>query len=193
MSPQRATLRSRPAAARAAAAAAAAASVSIIFAAAPCARAFDVLPVWPPLPPQFSPQWQLNRSTFMMPCNYSGAFDARALALIEAGGIADLDWSNERAQWSSAQPMDDEERLVEQCRRTKAAFPQSKCWVYKNLVKALPWMTDVREKLEDPAYSGWFLRFAANVTPHVPAQGSPFYHDQEQTPSGDCGSAPCGE
>ena len=30
---------------------------------------------------------------------------------------------------------------------------------YRNLVKALPWYTSVREKLTDPQYSGWFLKF----------------------------------
>ena len=30
-------------------------------------------------------------------------------------------------------------------------------WVYRNSVKALPWFTSVREKLEDKRYWGWFL------------------------------------
>jgi hypothetical protein len=83
-------------------------------------------------------------------------------------------------------------------------------------------MSFVREKLVDPAYSGWFLRFAPggslpNGSYHVPACDdtynpplcSEFYHDQEQTPAVpspadpapdgacvgvcDCGSVPCGE
>lgn len=90
--------------------------------------------------------------------------------------------------------------------------------MYRNLVKALPWFTDVREKIADPAYSSWFLRFKPggafpNGTYHVPACDnfyspplcSQFYHDQEQTPSEtpggdgycagkcDCGAVPCGE
>jgi hypothetical protein len=67
----------------------------------------------------------------------------------------------------------------------------------------------VREKLEDPAYSGWFLPFApggnysvpACDTTHTPPLCSALYHDQEQTPSYpaecpqpcDCGSVPTGE
>ena len=91
-------------------------------------------------------------------------------------------------------------------------------FVYRNLVKALPWFSDVREKIGDPAFSGWFLRFKPggafpNGSYHVPSCDpyydpplcSPFYHDQEQTPSEkpggdgycdgrcDCGSVPCGE
>lgn len=66
------------------------------------------------------------------------------------------------------------------------------------------------KKLDDPAYSGWFLKFDKSKSKyHVPAcaaenqsKCSIFYHDQEQTPevSGlctdgvcDCGSQPCGE
>ena len=105
----------------------------------------------------------------------------------------------------------------------KNACPLAKVWVYRNLVKALPWFTSVREKLEDPAYAGFFLRFAnascaviptcANATYHVrtcdygyqPPKCSAFYHDQEQTPEHpgrdgscepgqcDCGTVPCGE
>lgn len=76
----------------------------------------------------------------------------------------------------------------------------------------------MREKLDDPAYSGWFLRFDTRKTSyHVPlcapentSKCSPFYHDQEQTPEVpttlqphpdgscaggqcDCGDSPCGE
>lgn len=89
-----------------------------------------------------------------------------------------------------------EEDLVTQAVRTKAANPKSHVGVYRNLVKALPWFTSVREKLVDPAYSSWFLSFANNGkgSYHVPVCNSTtppsshptacsaFYHDQEQTP-----------
>ncbi len=39
----------------------------------------------------------------------------------------------------------------------------------RSLVKALPWFSTVREKLVDPAYAGFFLKFAPNATYHVPA------------------------
>jgi hypothetical protein len=53
--------------------------------------------------------------------------------------------------------------------------------------QALPWFSTVREKLVDPAYAGWFLRFNPdNTSYHVPACDtnynpplcSVFYHDQ---------------
>ena len=33
----------------------------------------------------------------------------------------------------------------------------------RNFVKALPWLTVVREKLTDPCYSPWFLNFSDAV------------------------------
>lgn len=61
--------------------------------------------------------------------------------------------------------------------------------------RALPWFSTVRQKLTDPAYSGFFLKFAPrgplpNGSYHVPQCDdnydpplcTPFYHDQEQTP-----------
>ena len=77
-------------------------------------------------------------------------------------------------------------------------------------MKALPWFTSVREKLEDPQYSGWFLRFKDGINgsystdPCTFDKCSEFYHDQDQTPEHptgdgscvdecDCGTVPCGE
>ena len=91
--------------------------------------------------------------------------------------------------------MDCEERLVEQARRVKAINDHSKVFVYRNLVKALPWYSSVRAKMLDPSYSGWFLKFKpggawGNGTWHMNpcstdkagTKCSPFYHDLEQTP-----------
>lgn len=61
----------------------------------------------------------------------------------------------------------------------------------------------MREKLDDPAYSGWFVRFKdykgpqSNNSYHVPActyeKCSGFYHDQEQTPEYPHGDGSCME
>lgn len=150
-----------------------------------------------------------------MQCNGSGWSSPERGAEF---GIVSYDWSNAKAQWAAAKPMDCEERLLQQAQMTSAQSPDTRVFVYRNLVKALPWFTSVREKLDDPAYSGWFLRFNASAsTYHVPAcaaedqsRCSVFYHDQEQTPEVptqkqphpdgvctdgfcDCGSQPCGE
>ncbi len=41
-------------------------------------------------------------------------------------------------------------------------------FVYRNFVKALPWFTSGREKIQYHAYSGWFLTFNGSGTYHVP-------------------------
>ena len=113
--------------------------------------------------------------------------------------------------------MNDEELLVEQCARLKALNPGLRCFVYRNLVKALPWFSSVRALVNDPAHAGWFLKSKpggpfGNGSFYVdqcdrtwsPPRCSELYHDNEQTPGFphgdgacpgpcDCGDAPCGE
>jgi hypothetical protein len=146
----------------------------------------------PPCVPDWEPTYDMSRSTVFMPCNVSGFTDP---AVYKGFGLVDFDWSNGKAAWSTAQPMDCEERLVTQATMTKSMAKDTKVFVYRNLVKALPWYTSVREKITDPAYSGWFLKFKpggsmANGSWHSPpcttdASGhkcSLLYHDQDQTP-----------
>ena len=123
-----------------------------------------------------------------MPCNESGFSDPHLFARF---GIADFDWSNAKMAWSDAKPMDCEERLVTQAKLVKEVNPTAKTFVYRNLVKALPWYTSVREKITDPSYSGWFLPFSKNPPVNGTAwhmskctgnKCSDLYHDQEQTP-----------
>jgi len=105
--------------------------------------------------------------------------------------------------------MDCEEMLVAQVEMTTSASPGSSVWVYRNLIKALPWFTSVRVKLQDADYAPWFLRF--NCSPADPLVGchvpicdesrdpllcSRLYHDQQQTPGfphgdGDCAPPGC--
>eukprot|EP01064_Diplonema_japonicum_P020338 TRINITY_DN295_c1_g1_i1.p1 TRINITY_DN295_c1_g1~~TRINITY_DN295_c1_g1_i1.p1 ORF type:complete len:427 (+),score=126.79 TRINITY_DN295_c1_g1_i1:46-1326(+) len=169
--------------------------------------------------PYQNPRWpatyNMSMSSITMACNGSGWYDP---SLGGAFGITSYDWSNAKKQWANAKPMDCEERLVTQATMTKKVNPNTNVFVYRNLVKALPWFTSVREKLDDPAYSGFFLKFKSggafpNGSYHVPqctsGKCSPFYHDQEQTPEHptpndphpdgsctdecDCGMNPCGE
>ena len=68
----------------------------------------------------------------------------------------------------------------------------------------------MREKINDPAYSGWFIAFKKGgafpngsyyVPPCTDGKCSDLYHDQDQTPRHpgqciqecDCGDIPCGE
>lgn len=151
-----------------------------------------------------------------MQCNGSGWSNPQRGG---AFGIVSYDWSNAKAQWSKQQPMDCEERLLTQARATKSTSPQSRVFVYRNVVKALPWFSSVRKLLDDPAYSGFFLKFGhgnlhvPNCAPENQSKCSVYYHDQEQTPEVptaadphpdgscpsasaggcDCGNQPCGE
>eukprot|EP01052_Picozoa_sp_SAG31_P025411 SAG31_NODE_2226_length_6149_cov_9.156198_3_plen_279_part_00 len=142
--------------------------------------------------PNYPCTYQLNRSTIIMPCNYSGLTSA---ASITGWGIVDFDWSNAKAIWARAKPMNCEEMMLEQVHRAANASPGSMYWVYRNGVKALPWFTSVRVKLNDPDYQSWFLRFSSTVranhsaahvpvcdTNYHPPRCSDFYHDQQQTP-----------
>ena len=108
--------------------------------------------------------------------------------------------------------------MVKQTEMTVAASPGTKVMVYRNMIKALPWFTSVREKITDPAYARWFMNFSSEIvanhsashvpvcdTNYNPTLCSHLYHDQSQTPGyphgdGNCaapgcdvGSVPVGE
>ncbi len=141
--------------------------------------------------PRWAATYDMQRSTIVMPCNNSGFMDTAAT---QNWGVVDFDWSNAKGTWANQRPMDCEERLVAQARLVKSHNPQAKVWVYRNLVKALPWYSTVRTALADPAKAGFFLKFKPGGTPHVPectnsssnppgkAKCSQFYHDQQETP-----------
>eukprot|EP01079_Euglenida_sp_SAG-EU17-18_P002446 gene2447-3216_t len=137
-------------------------------------------PVPPPPPPAkcsvclppWKPTWNMSRSTAWYGCNASGLHD---VAEAVRWGIVVYDWplpctigepqalplpslrSNAKALWANAHPMDDDGMLLRQAEMVLAA--DSGVWVYRNKIKALNWYGSVREKLDDPAYAGWFVRF----------------------------------
>ena len=132
--------------------------------------------------PPWQPTYDMGRSTIIEPCsNSKEPFNA---SLCAQYGICDYDWSNQKPLWSSAQPMNCSETLVEQARLTKAINNDTKVFVYRNLVKALPWFSQVRTKLEDSRYWGFFLKKARPTGDDATGQ---LYHDFKQTPHGDCG------
>ena len=156
----------------------------------------------------------------MQPCNYSGALEPEFASKF---GLVDTDWANNLKSWANEQPMNSEEKMVEQATALKRLNPSSKQFVYRNLVQAYGWFGgSVREKLEDPLYSGFFLKFrpkdkVATHSPRCDAAYDPplcseLYHSQSLAPrskeeichnfstcngfceSGkcDCGKVPCG-
>ena len=86
--------------------------------------------------PLIRPTYQMNSSTFIMPCNYSGWTDP---ATVKGWGIVDFDWSNAKAYWAQDKPMLCEERMLIQAQKVKWASPSTRVWVYRNSIKALPW------------------------------------------------------
>jgi hypothetical protein len=174
----------------------------------------------PPCNPPWPPSYNINDSLITMQVNLSGLSSPRRGAEF---GIVSYDWSNMKDIWAASKPMTCEELMVEQAVATKEAaglVPNNpKIFVYRNIVKALPWFTSVRKKLDDPQFAGFFLKFDPSKKGHyhVPdcaaenaMHCSVFYHDQLQTPEVptadnptpdgscsynrcDCGSQPCGE
>ena len=167
----------------------------------------------PPSVPSWPATWALENSTICQPCNNSGLLTPASMARYQ---IVDVDWSLAKDVWVQGHPMDAESPLIQQAALLTAANPYQKVWVYKNIVSAYPWFPSIREKLLDPAYEGWFLKFGAppfaNGSYHSPpcdANYNPplcstFYHSQDQTPNYpkgdgvcpapacDCGGVPCG-
>ena len=94
-----------------------------------------------------------------MPCNDSGYFDpeiAGRWGLVDLIGQTPSSYGQTLSQWTA-------ERLLTQVEQVKRVSPSTRTFVYRNLVKALPWYTSVREKLGDPAYSGWFLKYRDGI------------------------------
>jgi hypothetical protein len=155
--------------------------------------------------------WNLSSSTIAMACNESGDLDPSAV-----GGfsIVDVDWSSGKAVWAKEHPMMADASLVRQALAVAAAVPGRRVFTYRNGIMPLPWFSDARGKLEDPAYEAWFVPFGLPTvngthwhvppcdTNYDPPLCSKLYHGQVQTPSYpglcaapacDCGGVPCGE
>eukprot|EP00040_Diaphanoeca_grandis_P027318 m.155154 g.155154 ORF g.155154 m.155154 type:complete len:642 (-) comp30927_c0_seq1:241-2166(-) len=159
--------------------------------------------------PSWKPTWHMRNSTVLYTCNNSGMHN---VTHANQFGIVVYDWSNAKAIWANAHPMTSEELITKQAEMVYAQDPglpgyAPRVWAYRNTIKALNWYSSVREKLDDPKYASWFIKFkgfsntpypggtagqSANGSYHVPTcdwynngtapRCSGFYHDQEQTP-----------
>ena len=148
------------------------------------------LPPSPPAPtplpvaPSWSPTYRMNDSTVIMPCNYSGFYDfsdGAGYPQLGRFGLVDYDWSNAKLHWANQSPMTCQGDMLRQAAANKAANPAARVFHYRNIVKALPWFEEVREKLADPAYWGWFVHLREDLRNGTTAGGN-LYHDEEQTP-----------
>ena len=121
-------------------------------------------------PPPWSPTYNTTESLITMQCNSSGYSDPHRGSEF---GIVSYDWSNAKRFWAQNQPMDCEEKLIQQVELLAVANKKEertgnnnninpynkRIFIYRNIVKALPWFSTVRNKLLDPAYDGFFLKF----------------------------------
>ncbi len=153
--------------------------------------------------PRWRPTWNMSRSTALYGCNSSGPHNVEEAA---SYGITVYDWSHSKFEWVNNHPMNDDDMLLRQAEAVLSVDPgvpgeQPRVWVYRNKIKALNWIGQVREKLDDPQYAGWFVRFKnykgieSNNSYYPPAcdwygdskSGPPkcsgFYHDQTQSPT----------
>eukprot|EP01052_Picozoa_sp_SAG31_P012822 SAG31_NODE_758_length_12292_cov_14.175511_8_plen_159_part_00 len=85
--------------------------------------------------------------------------------------------------------------MIRQVNKLKAARPNVRAWVYRNIVKADNWFENVQKIIDDPQFAGWFVKFdeaelASNSTTSPPCDTnwdppkcSPFYHDQTLVPN----------
>lgn len=158
------------------------------------------------LTPTWEPTYEMSKSTMIMPCDYGGPTDPETT---KGWALVDFDWSNWKGVgdadgWAKHKPMDCEELMVKQTEMVASASADTKVFVYRNMIKALPWFTSVRRKLTDPDYAPWFLNFSAAVQAnhslaHVPVCDANYepplcshlYHDQEQTPGYPTGDGNC--
>jgi hypothetical protein len=124
------------------------------------------VPAWPAT-------YNMSLSTIIMPCNNRGFITDNT---IRRFGVVDLDWTNTKDEWKNTVPMTCEENLVSQAVLMKNETPDSRVWVYRNTVLAMPWFASVRKIMEDPTYRPWFLKFKAAADGKPPAA-----HDNDGT------------
>mmetsp|Transcript_46647 Transcript_46647/g.77151 ORF Transcript_46647/g.77151 Transcript_46647/m.77151 type:complete len:468 (+) Transcript_46647:131-1534(+) len=144
------------------------------------------------LMPPFAHTYNTSKSTIIQTCASS---PDQSLDYLRQWGIVSFDWSNLNSIWHRDHPMDSDVKLADIAARAAKAAPDTQIWVYRNLVIAYAEFVQIREKLEDPAYSGWFLPFGnGSQMPQCDSEGhcSDRFHTPSQRPGGDCGKIPCG-
>lgn len=131
--------------------------------------------------PRWTPEFSIAKSTVAMPCNYSGYYDLDGL---RGFGYLQFDWSNNKDRWCQDKPMTASESISEQSALVYKKFPGVKIGVYRNGIKAVNIFSEQRRKLDDPAYSGWFIPYHAY--PHGGWQKN--HSCRVGTPTGPCSS-----
>lgn len=124
--------------------------------------------------PSWEPTWDMYRSTLLYTCNTSGMHDVNDAVKF---GTVVYDWSNAKAVWANGHPMNSEELITKQAEAVLARDPgipgqAPRVWAYRNTIKALNWYSSVREKLDDPRYASWFIKFKGFSNSPYPGGGA---------------------
>jgi hypothetical protein len=127
--------------------------------------------------PKWKPTYNLTMSTMTQTCfgpvtigkpapiltNETGAF-------LKHWGVVALDFETEENIWADHRPKDADVMMIEQAAVIKKMAPDTRVWVYRNLVQPYANFVQLREKIEDPAFSGWFVHFGPDNDPKLTPQ-----------------------
>ena len=78
-------------------------------------------------------------------------------------GILALDFESQEGIWSQHSPKDADSMMLDQLSVMKSIAPHTRLWAYRNLAQAYSSFVQLREKIEDPAFAGWWIRFAPDA------------------------------
>jgi hypothetical protein len=80
-------------------------------------------------------------------------------------GIVTLDFESHEQLWGHHPGgKDSDTMMLVQAAAMKAIAPHTKIYVYRNLAQAYSNFVQLREKIEDPRYSGWWVPFGKDST-----------------------------
>eukprot|EP00039_Didymoeca_costata_P026535 m.16103 g.16103 ORF g.16103 m.16103 type:complete len:461 (+) comp5584_c0_seq2:76-1458(+) len=121
--------------------------------------------------PPWEPTYNLTKSTMTQTCfgparispvgpltNESGAF-------MRSWGIITIDFESQEEIWGHHPGgKNSDEMMVAEAVKAKSIAPETQVYIYRNLAQAYANFVELREKLEDPSYSDWWIPFGPNST-----------------------------
>ena len=111
--------------------------------------------------PSWDPVWDMNMSTIVQGCNYSGYLHGGGQY-----GIITFDWQTNSGTWNVSGNAS--EMLVEQARITKSENPHTRVMVYRNFALAQGILSTHRAIMYDQQYADFFLQYQPNNPGHIP-------------------------
>ena len=102
-------------------------------------------------------------------------------AFLKTWGVVALDFESQENIWAHHSPKDADLLMIEQAAMIKKMAPKTQVWVYRNLVQPYANFVQLREKIEDPQYEGWFVHFDSStndekLTPRAIPTASYLHH-----------------